>query len=232
MLMKDYIITIDCGTTNTRAILWHGEEIVSVEKSETGVRNTAIDGNNSRLKQAVKGCIDALCEKNNLSFEDIKRVLASGMITSNVGLVEIPHLVVPVGLEELARGIQAVELEDVCPLAINFIPGVKNYGGELSIDGDFETMDIMRGEEVETMAVLQKYPAGKSYLLVLPGSHTKFVSTNEKGQITGCLTTIAGELLSAITRDTIIADAVGRQFVANEDYDKKWLLKASIPQSG
>ena len=58
--MEQYIITIDGGTTNTRCILWDNRRNrVGEERREVGVRNTAIDGNNERLKQAVKECWSA-----------------------------------------------------------------------------------------------------------------------------------------------------------------------------
>lgn len=50
-----YTITIDGGTTNTRCILWNSSrQRIDEQKREVGVRNTAIDGNNSKLKNAVK----------------------------------------------------------------------------------------------------------------------------------------------------------------------------------
>ena len=85
-------------------------------------------------------------------------------------------------------------------------------------------MDMMRGEEVETVAVIESLPKGQPYLLVLPGSHTKFVSVDRDGKITGCLTTITGELLSVITNDTLIADAVGHSFASEETYAKEYVL--------
>ena len=222
--MKNYIITIDTGTTNTRCILWNEKrENIATESSKVGVRNTAIDGNNSRLKEAVRTCLNALIQRNNISYDDVKCVIASGMITSNVGLVEIPHVVAPASKEDLAKAAKAVLLEDVCPLPIWFIPGVKNSGGTITLE-NFEAMDIMRGEEVESIAILDHYPRGKDYLLMLPGSHMKFVSVDKEGHLTGCLTTITGELLSSIMTDTIIADAVGRTFVEKETYDKEMML--------
>lgn len=219
-----YVITIDTGTTNTRCILWDGErQSVATAKNPTGVRNTAIDGHNGRLKAAVKSCLEELLAKAGITYADVARVIASGMITSNVGLVEIPHIVVPAGKEDLARACKAVTLEDVCPLPIWFIPGVKNSAGPVTFD-NFEAMDIMRGEEVESVAIIDRYPRGRSYLIVLPGSHTKFVSVDAEGRMTGCLTTISGELLASITNDTIIADAVGRAFVEPETYDREMVL--------
>ena len=119
--MKSYIITIDTGTTNTRTFLWdENRNMIAGEKAEVGVRNTAIDGNNDRLKKAVHDCLERLLENNNLTYNNISRVMACGMITSNVGLVEVPHVTAPAGLKELAQQAKSILLEDVCPLPISF----------------------------------------------------------------------------------------------------------------
>lgn len=223
--MSGYVVTVDTGTTNTRVYLWDKNRVCAASsKSEAGVRNTAVDGNNSRLKKAIHGCMEEVLNTAGITFQEVDRVIACGMITSNVGLVEIPHVPAPAGAEELAAGARSVLIEDVCPLPILFIPGVKNNIGEVTAD-NFEAMDMMRGEEVESLAILQSFPKGKKYLLVLPGSHTKFVSVDPDGKMTGCLTTITGELLACITNDTVIADAVGRRFVDEKDYDREMVLR-------
>lgn len=223
--MKKYMITIDTGTTNTRVILWDEERrITATAKTEIGVRNTAIDGNNERLKKAVHDCIEKVLEKSAITYDSVLKVIACGMITSNVGLVEVPHVTAPAGAKELAEQAKELLLEDVCPLPITFIPGIKNSSEAVTLE-NYEKMDIMRGEEVESVAILSGYPRGKEYLLVLPGSHSKFVAIDREGKIVGCLTSITGELLSSITHDTIIADAVGREFVSEEDYDSEMILQ-------
>ena len=223
--MKNYVITIDTGTTNTRTFLWdENRKLISLAKSEVGVRNTAIDGNNERLKKAVHDCLEEILEKGKVTYDQVSKVMASGMITSNVGLVEVPHVFAPAGLEDLAAQAKSILLEDVCPLPILFIPGVKNHVETVTHE-NFEEMDIMRGEEVECMAILDSYPKGNPYMLILPGSHTKFIAVSADGKIAGCLTSITGELLSAITHNTIIADAVDRQFVSEETYEKEMMLK-------
>ena len=103
--MKNYTITIDTGTTNTRVFLFNeNNEPVSSAKSEIGVRITAIDGNNDRLKAAIKGCLEDVLKQAGVTYENVKRVVASGMITSNVGLTEIPHVVAPASAEDPHRG--------------------------------------------------------------------------------------------------------------------------------
>lgn len=222
--MKEYTITVDTGTTNTRVILWNSKrEPVSMSKSEVGVRVTAIEGSNRTLKKTVRGCMEQVLSDAGTDFNEVGRVIASGMITSNVGLAEIPHVPVPAGPKELAENAVEMLLEDVCPVPFLFIPGVKNRADATNME-NFESMDIMRGEEVETAAIMHHFERGKSYLLVLPGSHTKFVAVDQEGRISGCLTTITGELLSVITNNTLIADAVGHQFADEKTYDMEMAL--------
>ena len=223
--MSDYIITIDAGTTNTRAFLWTADrQMVASEKREVGVRDSAIDGGNARLRSAIRDCLAALLCKAMLSWNDVRQVLASGMITSNIGLYELPHLTAPVSLDDLARGMQSVMIEEVCPLPIAFIPGVKNSVSQINTD-TFECMDIMRGEEVEVFALLELLGLDGEWLIALPGSHTKFVAVDGDRRITGCLTSITGELLDAVTKHTILSDAVNRRFVDDTVYSPEWTLR-------
>ncbi len=225
--MKGYTVVIDGGTTNTRAVLIDGNrEFVASETSGTGVRDSAVDGHNGKLREAVRTCIHRLVENHLTGFCDVERVIASGMITSGSGLYEIPHVAAPAGAAELAGKMREVLIEDVCPLPILFIPGVKNCDVPLTME-NYRAMDMMRGEEVESIAVLEAYPKGRPCLLVLPGSHMKLVAINEKGQISGCLTTLSGELLSAVTHHTVIADAVGNGFVEPDAYDLTKVLEGS-----
>ncbi len=225
MSRSGYVFTVDTGTTNTRVYLFdENRNEVGVAKREVGVRNTAIDGNNQKLKGAIRDSLETLLKDAGIGYDQVSHVIASGMITSNVGLVEIPHIPAPASAADLAAGIRDVLCEDVCPLPISFIPGIKNnISGEIGYD-NFEEMDIMRGEEVESVAILDHFPSGKPCLLVLPGSHTKFVTVDENGKMTGCLTTISGELLSCVINDTLLADASGKLFVNEDTYDRDLFL--------
>lgn len=222
--MSRYTITIDGGTTNTRCVLWDSNRNkIDVQNRNVGVRNTAIDGNNSKLKNAVKESLNDLVRDNSITYDDISLILASGMLTSDVGLTTVPHISAPAGAEDLAKHTSSILLEDVCPVPITFIPGIKNNVESVNLD-NFEQMDIMRGEEVESIAIIEKMHTGKPMILVLPGSHNKFIAVDENKRITGCITSISGELLASITNDTIIAGSVKREFVTAQTYDKSWIL--------
>lgn len=222
--MSQYLITIDGGTTNTRAVLWNREcRAVCTAKEEVGVRNTAMDGHNGRLKEAVGELIRSLLAQAGISREQVNAVYASGMITSNVGLVEIPHLIAPASIVNFADNVQSVRIPEVYPEPIHFIPGLKNLPDSEVTLKNLEVMDIMRGEESEALALLSRIQNHEGCLLVLPGSHTKFVTVDAGGSMTGCLTSLAGEMLAVLTEYSIVADAVKRRFVSGS-FDETYLL--------
>ncbi len=215
-----YIATIDTGTTNTRVSLWKDEQFLDAEKRAVGVRNTSMDGDNHQIVQGIAGAMSDLLGRYRLRPQDVGVILASGMITSNLGLVEVPHIVAPVDSRGLADHLHQQTFKEISPQPIWFVPGVKNgLHDDLS---NWEAMDIMRGEEVEAMAVVRQMELPGNMLIVLPGSHTKFVATNADGQITGCCTTLAGELNAVITHNTVLSSSLESRFA--DQLDKEYLL--------
>lgn len=227
--MKQYLITVDGGTTNTRIMLWDiiHRTIVAQKKYGIGVRNTAMDGHNAMLKTAVRDGIADVLLQASLCEADLQAIVASGMLTSNVGLLEIPHIKVPASMTDLALAMVSADLPDICGLPIHFIPGMKNNCGAVSL-ANVESMDMMRGEETEICAVLDLLESHNPLLLVLPGSHTKFISVDEQGRVTGMLSSIAGELLMSITNHTVLADAVQHSFVQPDNYERELVLAGYI----
>ncbi|MCF4173706.1 2-dehydro-3-deoxygalactonokinase [Vibrio sp. McD22-P3] len=204
------IITIDTGTTNTRVALFDGKQRVDLVKANIGVRNTSIDGNNQQLISIIANAISQLKKTHSLQDSDIEAILAAGMITSNLGLYEVPHLVAPVSLESFANNIKSVVIPEVSALPIHFIPGVKNLDTEnlQSVVG----LDIMRGEEVEALAIVDLFNIEQDAIIALPGSHSKFVAVDSKQTIRGCCTTLAGELNAIVTHHTILTNSLEDRF--------------------
>ncbi|WP_392560602.1 2-dehydro-3-deoxygalactonokinase [Orbus mooreae] len=230
-----YIVTIDSGTTNTRVKLW-GNNVVIAQASDTvGVRDTAITGSKDKLSKAVKCCLMTVLDKAGISCYDNLIIVASGMITSNLGLCDIPHLLTPVSQQKLAAGMVKKILPDIINHPIWFIPGVKNDVSNINLD-NCELMDIMRGEEVEVVGVLSLLNLYGSALIILPGSHSKFVKINDNNEIIGSATTLAGEFIDIITQQTILANSLNHQFanLIEEEYllkGAKYCQKVGITRS-
>lgn len=215
------ILTIDTGTTNTRVTVWHGQEALCQAARQVGVRDTAISGSPAALQAGVRETIAAALHDANMGIADIDLVLGSGMITSNVGLHEVPHVPAPAGRAELAAAMVRASIAEVCEQAIWFVPGVRNRVDNIGLH-NVEAMDMMRGEEVETMGLISRLGISRPTVMVLPGSHSKFVHLDETGRITGCVTTLAGELLHVITHNTILAGSLNSDF--GDEIDTEMLL--------
>ncbi len=219
-----FYVTVDTGTTNTRVKVWRHDRVVAGTFAAVGVRDTAVTGSRAKLQQGVREALAAACAEAGITVAEAGAIVASGMITSNVGLHEVPHLPAPVGIGELAAGMVDAVIPEVADKPIWFIPGVKNSIGAVDID-NCEKMDIMRGEEVETFGLVRRLGLNGPAIFILPGSHTKFIVLDDRRRIAGCLTTLAGELLSVITNNTILANALHNSFASS--VDEQMVLKGA-----
>ena len=119
------------------------------------------------------------------------------MITSESGLCSLPHILAPAGVAELHAAMHEVVLPEISEIPFVFLRGVKIS------DGTLAGTDMMRGEETETVGT----DAGKDALLILPGSHSKLIRTDSAGRICDFETLLSGEMMWALSKDTILADA-------------------------
>lgn len=215
------ILTIDTGTTNTRVTAWQDGDVVVMTSCPVGVRDTAITGSTAKLEKALRDTIAGVLFAAGMTESDIGLVLASGMITSNMGLCEIPHVPAPAGIDELAAAVREVRIERVWHAPIAFVPGVRNAVADIGLH-NVEAMDMMRGEETEALALVERLALAEPAVIALPGSHSKFVGIDAEGRIDGCVTTLAGELLQVISHETILAGSLPDGFA--DDIDKEMLL--------
>ena len=200
-------LAIDGGTTNTRARLFRDGHFLSVAARPVGVRNVAIGGTTESLRQAVAECVAEAASRASVHVREVDLLCASGMLTSNVGLREVPHVPAPAGLDDLARHVAAVPFPEIAPQPIHMIPGVKTVPGPATLD-DLAHLDILRGEESETIGILETTKRSGPLCVLLPGSHTKLLHIDERSRITASYTTIGGELMQALAERTILASSI------------------------
>lgn len=193
-------VVIDGGTTNTRARLVHHGKIVGLAARSVGVRDTGGAGGATPLTRAVRGCIDDVLRETRGERPDF--IVAAGMLSSDAGLCTVPHVVAPAGRDDLARGTVQKSFPEISPQPILFIPGVRTQPPSPEA---WDEADVMRGEEAETLGAWEALePRGPS-LFLWPGSHTKLVAVDGDGRISRSFTSLAGELLSAVAKHTLIA---------------------------
>lgn len=193
--MANYI-TVDGGTTNTRISLVKDLEIMDTMKFGVGARS-GID-NKTLLRETLKTGITELLERNNMTEGDVCRIIASGMITSEFGLCALDHIAAPAGPQELHSSMHQVTFDDISGIPFVFIRGVK------VTSENFDETDMMRGEETEFAGL----SSGEGGVYVLPGSHSKVIFADDKGRITRFHTMLTGEMMAALSQNTILKDAV------------------------
>ncbi|MGD9155526.1 MAG: 2-dehydro-3-deoxygalactonokinase [Bacillota bacterium] len=218
-----YFATIDCGTTNSRVYILNGAaEVIYKGTKQIGVKDTAVNGSNEILKTGLKELFENTVREAGLSLKDIKFAITSGMITSEIGLKEIPHLWAPAGIAELAAGITPVQDRTIFPVDVPllFIRGIKNSYPANATYREIRMVDFMRGEETQLMGLVTLYPElPLPFTAVTFSSHTKYFSINAAKQIVGSLTTISGQLFEAIKERTFVGKSIAGPDGDDEQYD-------------
>jgi 2-dehydro-3-deoxygalactonokinase len=145
------------------------------------------------------------------------------MLSSEVGLVPVPHVPAPAGLDDLVGAVAIVGIPEIASAPIYVVPGIRSPALD-GPDGWFEA-DVMRGEECETwgaytaLAAAGQLEACHGSVFVWPGSHTKLVAVDSAGRITRSYTTLAGELLQAVARHTLLAASLPETLPDDLDLD-------------
>lgn len=209
--MADYI-TIDGGTTNTRISLVENNAVIDTIKFNIGAKKGIDD--NSILKTTIKNGIEEILKKNKKKSCEIESIIASGMITSEYGLIELKHIIAPAGLNELHNGIYKTYLTEISDIQFAFIPGIKTN------TTNFEDADMMRGEETEIMGLTEKY--GKNGIYILPGSHSKIIAFDDKERISIIKTMLTGEMIYALASNTILKDCID---LSVNEFSPEYLIK-------
>jgi len=204
------IVTIDCGTTNSRVyVIDENGKVYGKGTRQVGVRDTSITGSRAKLQAGLKEAIDEAVTQAGIRYKDLDFIVSSGMITSEIGLIELPHLSAPVSMDDLAAHIERVEDPAVFPpgVPVYFVRGIKNQAGPGGVHfGDVGRLDFMRGEEAQVAGILRLELAQPPFTVVILSSHTKYIPVDESGAVLGSVTTLSGQVFAAL----LSASSIGK----------------------
>ncbi len=190
-----HCIALDWGTSSFRAYLLDAEGHVR-ERREAA----------AGILSVKDGAFDAEMEKHIADWSVELPVIASGMITSRQGWVEVPYVKCPAGAGELASGM--LEHHSARSRPIHFVPGMSRH----SADG---VPDVMRGEEVQVIGAL----AGGDELLVAPGTHSKWIDARD-GVIFDFSTYMTGEMFAVLRQHSILGRLMSEGGHDDKAFDK------------
>jgi 2-dehydro-3-deoxygalactonokinase len=176
------LIGIDWGTTAFRAYrIAAGGHVIETREAQAGILAVR-DGDFAGVLTREIGAW--------LAAEPDLPVLASGMITSRQGWLEVPYCRCPAGSAEIARAL----LRHPARPGLHFVPG-------LALIGPDSVPDVIRGEETQIVGEVGDLPG--QHLLVLPGTHSKWALA-EDGVITWFATFMTGEVFGVLKEHSIL----------------------------
>jgi 2-dehydro-3-deoxygalactonokinase len=221
-------VGIDMGTTNTRAWLVHGDRIVARARALLGVRDAAVAGASGALRSAVGEMVAELAERGRRS-EGLEpdRVVAAGMITSRLGLAEVPHVAAPAGARELTAAVEMHRFDEIVGLDVYLIPGVRT-GAEQLTPREIGAGDVMRGEETLCFGLIGSGLLEVGGTLLNLGSHWKAIRIDREARVAASTTSLSGELLHAAQTRTVLAGSVPGE--RPERLEESW-VRAGIEEA-
>lgn len=178
-------VLADWGTTNLRGWLVDDQgTVVARHQSDMGLLKS-IDTGFASVFATLVDCLGA---------DGDTPAIISGMASSRTGWQEVPYVPVPADASAIAK--QAIRIGER--------PHTWLVGG-VSSTPETKTPEVMRGEEVQALGIVQLHPDAK--FLCLPGTHSKWVETAD-GVILGLQTYMTGELFDWLANDSLIATQI------------------------
>lgn len=190
-------VFLDVGSTNSRAWLVHGREVLARATAPVGVRDSARTGSTTFVREAVRALIAEVS-----AGESVALAVAAGMITSSLGVAEVPHVLAPAGVEDLASAAVVIDDPDLAPAPIALVPGVRTGAGEA------QHGDVMRGEETLALGAVAGGLLPRGGTLLTAGSHWKLSRVDVNGRVAGSRTSLGGETVHAWQTATILRSSL------------------------
>ena len=183
-------VAVDWGTTNRRAYLIEGGEVVSTERDGMGILGVPAGG----FPQEVAAL--------RARFGDRPMVLA-GMVGSNRGWVDTGYVPCPATLDVLAASLVAAAD------GVWIVPGVSTVASGRG--------DVMRGEEVQLLGAVAAGLTPGDALLCQPGTHCKWARMRG-GVLRGFATAMTGEMFALLRGHALIGSVMAAPVAAGRAF--------------
>jgi 2-dehydro-3-deoxygalactonokinase len=225
MTPTDDCILGDWGTTRLRLCLLRDGQIEqrSTAPGVASFSTIARDGAHATTSPLVQSLLDLTADWRQLT--SIQAVSLAGMAGSRNGIVEVPYARVPIRRDAWARAAWSAWVSDIELTIAAGLKYVTDTGGE-----------VMRGEETQVFGAMQLQPqlSDGSHVLILPGTHSKWVELRD-GAITRFSTAMTGEIFALLrTQSTLLSIGAndGSAVVFNEDAFDRGVTRAMSVGSG
>ena len=193
--MNRSFLIVDWGNSRLRSWIVDPDGVVGAgHESERGIAGMERGDYPRVFRDTAMSVLSGM--RSESGGEGTLDVYFSGMVTSDLGWFSTSYLPLPAGAVELARSLRVEEYTDpgcdgLPRMRMRFLPGLRVSG------------DVLRGEEIEAIGVLEEHPSGEGWL-VLPGTHSKWIRYRD-GRLLDFVTVPTGDLHGALHRDSVIS---------------------------
>ncbi|SHF59697.1 2-dehydro-3-deoxygalactonokinase [Arenibacter palladensis] len=198
MGLPEKFISCDWGTSNFRLRLveTHSLKILSEVRTDMGIKKSYHSyKQQKKLSQQAFFADYLLAQLEKLGVQEAGKdfLVASGMLSSSIGMREL----------------------DYCKFPISFtgeglISNLIAMGHDLNlllVSGARTNNDVMRGEEIQAIGLSDYLPKSGKGILLLPGTHSKHIQFND-GRFMDFTTYMTGELFEVIGKHSILSASV------------------------
>ena len=194
-----HFISVDWGTSNLRVRLVRTPDLEVQEsiKPSAGVKAVfdrwKVEGGDREdyFLSLLKSQVESL--KNPIT--KTCPIIMSGMVSSSIGLRELPYAQVPFGIDGKGLIINEIKGGTYLKNPIYMISGVRTKE------------DVMRGEEVQMLGLIDKNYQGEEMCFILPGTHSKHILLND-GLIIDFKTYMTGEIFEMLIKHSTLSEAL------------------------
>lgn len=198
MSTPSYFISCDWGTSNFRLRLVDtgSLQVLSEVKTDIGIKKRFQEFKAqhrseqdlffaSYLKEQI-GKLDLVKHQDNI-------VVASGMLSSSIGMIELPYATMPITFTGAELKSKLIQLDE--KLKMILVSGVRTDA------------DVMRGEEVQAVGISDQLGQHSRGILILPGTHSKHIYFADR-RFEGFTTYMTGELFEILSKNSILATSL------------------------
>ena len=209
------LICVDWGSTNFRAFLLNGAgALVDQIQTDQGMLKLL----QAQFEPTLLTLIAPWLDKG-------LPILMAGMVGSKQGWFDAGYVSCPVDQKGLSE--QLFFVPNAANLKIAIVPGIKGLSHA-------DQPDVMRGEEVQFFGALALLAGqaleSETTLYCLPGTHAKWLRTNQQGNaVVSFSTQMTGELYSLLEKHSLL----GRMTQAGDPYPNQNLtaFEAGVARS-
>ncbi|MCM4151922.1 2-keto-3-deoxy-galactonokinase [Arenibacter sp. N53] len=198
MGLPDKFISCDWGTSNFRLRLVDSRslKVLSEMRTDLGIKKCyqLFTGQSKRDRQAFFGdYLLAQLERLDLDGAENYHLMASGMLSSSIGMQELEYCQLPLAFSGEDLMGKWLSINDRLDL--------------LLVSGARTDNDVMRGEEIQAIGLSDYLPKKEKGVLLLPGTHSKHIHF-DGGRFMDFTTYMTGELFELIGKSSILSASV------------------------